>query len=230
MRLNRKEVLASPSRNTEAQTAEIVCRDRQKAAPCYCRGRWAWGPCLGSAGPSFSQRQHQARGSRSPDLCCVTANILLPSCRTQRILPVGISATPMIVRRPPHSFCGLGGALHSYTGGDVSHSEQFPPAVTSLQRAKGSMQQALLYNERTVESAVRNAQGEEPAMGSGHTDDVSGVPLEHTGGFVPSFTPSSTESWCLQQRKQTCLGRYLAARVIARMKVITMIIEAVMTL
>lgn len=27
-----------------------------------------------------------------------------------------------------------------------------------------------------------------------------------------------------------CLGRYLAARVIARMKVITMIIEAVMTL
>lgn len=36
-------------------------------------------------------------------------------------------------------------------------------------------------------------------MLSGHTDDVSAV----MGAFVYSFTPSSTESWRLQQWEQT---------------------------
>lgn len=40
-------------------------------------------------------------------------------------------------------------------------------------------------------------------MRSGHTDDVSAVPLSLMGAFIQSFTPSSTESWCLQQREQT---------------------------
>lgn len=40
-------------------------------------------------------------------------------------------------------------------------------------------------------------------MQSGHTDDVSDVTLELTGGFIHSFTPSSTESWGLQQWEQT---------------------------
>lgn len=41
------------------------------------------------------------------------------------------------------------------------------------------------------------------AMQSGHTNDVSGVTLELTGGFVPSFISCSTESWHLQQWEQT---------------------------
>lgn len=40
-------------------------------------------------------------------------------------------------------------------------------------------------------------------MRSGHTDDVSDVTLELKGVFVHSFTPSSTESWVLQQWEQT---------------------------
>lgn len=40
-------------------------------------------------------------------------------------------------------------------------------------------------------------------MLSGHTDDVSAVTLELMGAFVSSFTPSSTESWRLQQWEQT---------------------------
>lgn len=40
-------------------------------------------------------------------------------------------------------------------------------------------------------------------MRSSHTDEVSDDTLELTGDFLHSFTPSSAESWGLQQWEQT---------------------------
>lgn len=49
----------------------------------------------------------------------------------------------------------------------------------------------------------KNGEEDYLQMWSGHTDDVSGVTLELMAGFVHSFTPSSSESWGLQQWEQT---------------------------
>lgn len=134
----------------EAQTDEIMCCDLG-----FPKGQLR--VTEGVGGQGLPARALQAldshRGSIKPEVPEVlswhaTDDILLPRCRNTEGPPSWNPSDPNVTR-PPHSFRGVGGGLHSFTGGCVvSCGEQFSPAGTPLQRAKGSMQQALLYNEQ----------------------------------------------------------------------------------
>lgn len=144
--------------------------------------------------------------------------------------PPSWNSSNPIVTGPPHSFCGIGGFLYSVTKGyAVRLLEQIFLLLSSPSREPKGQRNKHCCRERWGLQCrihrIRNLQ-----MWSGHTDDVSDVILEIVGGFILSFSSSSIGSWFLEQWKQACLGKYLAARVIAKRKMIKMILVAVMTL
>lgn len=120
MRLNIKEVLAAPSRNMEAQTDEIMCWDLG-----FPKGqlRVTEGVCGHGLPARALQALDSHRGSIKPEVPEVlswhaTDDILLPCCRNTEGPPSWNPSDPNVTR-PPHSFRGVGGGLHSFTGGCV---------------------------------------------------------------------------------------------------------------
>lgn len=121
-----------------------------------------------------------------------------PAAGTRRGLSAAIPATSLERGHRAASVAWAGVRIRPQEVVFQPWAAEVPPAASPLQGAKGSMQQASLYNEQWSLQcgmpSLKNLQ-----MLSGHTDDVSDVTLELMGAFVYSFTPSSTESWRLQQ-------------------------------
>lgn len=158
VRLNIKEVLAAPSRNMEAQTDEIVCRDL--GSP---KGQIRVSE--GVDGHGLPARALQApaspRGSIKPEVpevlpWCAADDILLPCCRNTEGPPSWNPSNAIVTSHQQLLWRGWGFAfVHRRLC-----CEQFSPAASPLQRAKGSMQQESLNNEQW---RLRDAQREEPA-------------------------------------------------------------------